>query len=109
MPEAWKGLRVPEIGGLAGRFHQLLHDGARAVDKLAPAQKGRADAVGFDADRPELRFLIEFDHAVGGERGEHAVGGGGGDAASGRYLAQRQRVALSDDSEDLQATVQRLH
>ena len=43
-----------EIGGLAGRLHQFLHDAAGAVDELAAAQEGRAHAVGLDADRPEL-------------------------------------------------------
>lgn len=43
-----------EIGGLAGSFHQFLHDDAGAVDQLAAAQEGRAHAVGLDADRPQL-------------------------------------------------------
>ena len=43
-----------EIGGLAGPLHQLLHDRAGAVDQLAAAQERRADAIGLDADRPEL-------------------------------------------------------
>ena len=64
-----------EIGGLAGAFHQLLHDDAGAVDQLAAPQERRAHAVGLDADRPELLGFVELDHAVPGERGQHAVGG----------------------------------
>ena len=82
-----------EIGGLAGAFHQRLHDGARAVDELAAAQERRAHAVGLDADRPELLGLVELDHAVAAQRRQHAVGGRRGEARPLGDLAQRQPIA----------------
>ena len=92
-----------EIGGLAGAFHQLLHDGASAVDQLAAPQERRAHAVGLDADRPELLGFVELDHAVTGERGQHAVGGRGGEVGPLGDFAERQPVGFGDDRQDLAA------
>ena len=126
MPEAWNGLRRArpeegadrlvrldladehhaiilgdaEIGGLAGAFHQLLHDDAGAVDQLAAPQERRAHAVGLDADRPELLGSVELDHAVTGERGQHAVGGRRREVRPLGDLAERQPVGLRDDRQD---------